>query len=362
MDIGELSLYQEIAIYVHELLQCDYAFVAVPDHNSVRIQAMAGPERRRSDYVPADLFSRLGGWGPVVLDDSRVIAVPVLLGNRTLAILVGYSSNPGTFTTSDLEKLVIYSNAVSAMLAHVPAERAPAAATSFTPAELRRFSRLITIGQLSNYFVQELMNPLTLVRGHLQLLQESVAVDESLQINIDVIERAARRIEEMAKRMLDFGKKRAARMETCHVSDLMSDALKFIQTYVRHPFVDVQLALDSQLPLVRVDRWQMVHAIVNILHNAIDAMANSERRTLTITARAVDDQMHIAISDTGMGIASSDISKVFQPFFSTKADRGAGLGLYVAKDVIEEHGGTVHLQTNDRGTTFRIDLPISLPN
>src|SRR5262249_22576618 len=156
-----------------------------------------------------------------------------------------------------------------------------------------------------------------------------------------------RRIEEMARRMLDFGRKRSRRIEPCDVGDLISDALGFLQPSIRHPFIDVQLELKSPLPVIKVDRWQIVHALVNVLNNAVDAMAQSEQRVLSIAARAVDERLQLRISDTGSGIVSGNVSKIFDPFFTTKAERGAGLGLYVTKDVVEEHRGTINVKTSD---------------
>ena len=90
--------------------------------------------------------------------------------------------------------------------------------------------------------------------------------------------------------------------------------------------------------------------------------AGSERRILSISARAVGEQVQIAICDTGPGIPSRNIPEIFEPFFTTKEDRGTGLGLYVTKQVIEEHQGTITLETSDHGTNFVINLPISLPS
>src|SRR5262249_40713342 len=254
-----------------------------------------------------------------------------------------------------------YCGAASGIVANLLAE-GPETRTTFTTDELRHFSRLITVGQLSTRFAQELMNPLTLIRGHLQVVEESLSTEESFRTNFEVVDRASRRIEEMAKRMLEFGKKRVRCTESWRVEEIISEALRFIQPCIRRPFVETQVEIDPQLPPVRVDRWQMVHALVNILQNAIEAMAESERRILKITACLEAKKLRITISDTGPGNRCDDVSKIFEPFFSTKTDRGAGLGLYVTKQVIEEHLGVINVRSSGCGTTFLIDLPISQPN
>ena len=353
-----LGPYKEVALYVRELLKCDYALVAIPEKDSIRIQAIAGSERETSRNLAADLISRLRDWGPVVVDDSRLIAVPVTCGGHVRGVLVGYSSKPGTFTTNDLEKLMAYSHVAAGMIADATQEISGETRTTFSPDELLHFSRLITIGELSACFAHEVTNPLMLIRGHLRFVEDSLTPDHPLRINFEVIDRASRRIEEMAKRMLDFSKKRTRRTEPCAIAELVSDALRFVQPYVRARFIDVQVHLEPQLPIVEIDRWQLVQALVNLLQNAADAMAEPDRRILSITARIEEDQMRIMVSDTGPGIASANVSKIFEPFFTTKGERGTGLGLFITKQVVEEHRGTINVQTGDRGTTFVVSLPL----
>src|SRR5262249_48340951 len=105
-------------------------------------------------------------------------------------------------------------------------------------------------------------------------------------------------------------------------------------------------------------RWQIVQAIVNLLQNAADAMASVDRRVLSISSGIEQNRLQITVSDTGTGIPPATRSRVFEPFFTTKGDRGTGLGLYITKQVVEEHGGTVSVQTGNGGTSFVISLPL----
>jgi signal transduction histidine kinase len=229
---------------------------------------------------------------------------------------------------------------------------------SFSTGELLHFSRLITIAELSACFAHEVTNPLTLIRGHLRFVEESLTEDHPLRTNFEVIDRASRRIEEMAKRMLDFSRKRTPSTEPTDIAELIADALRFVQPYFQTQYVDVQVHLEPDLPLVALDRWQVIQAIVNLLHNAADAMTDQESRVLSVTARVEEGQMRIAISDSGTGIAHANLAQIFDPFFTTKGERGTGLGLYITKQVIEEHHGDITVHSGDRGTTFVISLPL----
>ena len=229
---------------------------------------------------------------------------------------------------------------------------------SITTEELFHFSRLITLGQLSACFAHEASNPLTLIRGHLRFIDESLSVDHPLRANLEVIDRASRRIEQMAKNMLDFSKKKTRRPTQCDVGELLSEALRFIEPYTRTNFIDVRLQLDPKLPYLTVDRSQVVQAIVNVLQNAGDAMTDINSRILGIKACVVANHVRIAISDNGTGIPNSDLPNVFKPFFTTKGDRGTGLGLFITEQVIHAHRGRIEIQSENPGTTFIISLPL----
>jgi two-component system NtrC family sensor kinase len=230
-------------------------------------------------------------------------------------------------------------------------------AGSLPSSEIMHLSRLITIGELSACFAHEVFNPLMLIRGHLRLIDEGIAPDHPLRNNLDVIQRASKRIEEMADRMLDFSRKRTPQTEQCDPGELARDALHFLQPYLNGLQIDVQINIDRKLPQLRIDRWEMVQALVNLIQNATEAMANSERRVLRMVVADDDGDIRISISDTGPGISAADLPRVFNPFFTTKGELGTGLGLYIAKRVVEEHSGTVTVQTNRNGTTFVIHFP-----
>ncbi len=349
--------YQEIANYVRELLKCDYALVAVPERDSIRIQGFSASEGETYDSVAANLISRLRDWGPVVVDNARLIAAPVSHADQVLGVLIGYSSKPGTFTADDLEALMAYTNVAVGILTNVAFEERHEA-RMFTADEMLHLSRLITLGELSACFAHEVTNPLMLIRGHLRFVGETLAADHPMRANFEVIDRASVRIEELAKRMLDFSRKRTRRTERCDTAELISDALRFLQPYFRTSFIDLQIQVDPQMPMIKVERWQMVQAFVNLFQNAADAMVNVDRRVLTVQAGLDKGQVQISISDTGTGIAKAAETKIFEPFFTTKGDRGTGLGLYITKQVIEEHHGTLNVRSNERGTTFVISLPL----
>jgi len=231
-------------------------------------------------------------------------------------------------------------------------------ATTLTKEELLHLCGIVTMGQLAACFAHEVSNPMTLIKGHLRFVSESLGSDDPLRVNFEAIERSSRRIEELAKRMLDFSRRRVRRVSRCDMAEIVTEALQFVQPYLRRSFIDVRLDLAADLPFVAVDRWQMLQALVNVLQNAADAMEEVNGRLLSVTANVDGGHARIVVTDTGAGIPSANVSKIFDPFFTTKGDRGTGLGLYITRQIIEEHRGTIDIRTSNRGTSFVISLPL----
>ena len=223
---------------------------------------------------------------------------------------------------------------------------------------LLQVARMVTVGELSSSFAHEVFTPLSLIRGHLHFCSESVPADSALRINFEVIERACHRIEDMAKRLIDFSRQRPPQLSFQELGDLIDEAIRFLRPYFQEQFADVKVDVAPGLPPVQVDPLQFRQALVNVLQNAAEAMSNSQVRTLRLSVTREEEILRIAIADTGRGIAEPDLTKIFTPFFTTKGERGTGLGLYISRKIIEEHHGEITVQTNSGGTTFIISLPI----
>jgi two-component system NtrC family sensor kinase len=267
------------------------------------------------------------------------------------------NNKPGKLRGEDLQQLMNCSH-VGAIFTDASADHPGPARRSFSSEELLHFSRLATIGKLSACFAHEVSNPLTLIRGHVRFVEDSLPLDHPLRNSFEVIERASRRIEEMARRMLDFSRRGKRRTESCEVAELISDALCLVEPYLKALCINVNVHPDPRLPRIDLDRSQMVQAVVNLLQNAADSMAQTGERVLSITTQVEGGAVQIAISDTGTGIAPGNMKQIFEPFFTTKGERGTGLGLFITKQVIEGHHGSITVETSGCGTTFVISLPL----
>jgi signal transduction histidine kinase len=223
--------------------------------------------------------------------------------------------------------------------------------------DLLHVARLLTVGELSTCFAHDVMNPLMMIRGNLGFMNETLPADHPARPYFEIIERAYVRVEEMAKRMLDFSRKHPTRLQHFDAFDIVTDAVRFMQPYFQEKHTEVKVSIAPGLPRILVDRWQFIQALVNIFQNAADAMAGTDSRELSIRVGRADSDVQIAISDSGRGIPEQILAKIFTPFFTTKGDRGTGLGLFITRRIIEEHGGTITVETTPQGATFVISLP-----
>lgn len=226
---------------------------------------------------------------------------------------------------------------------------------------LRHISRLVTLGELALCFSHEVRKPLTVVVGYAQMMQQALPEDDPIRIQIDNISRHSLLAKGMADSILNLGRKHDPTKDRCSPDELIQEAVRFVAPYFEdftHPPVVIQIDVECGCPKIAVDRWEMIHALVNLLTNAADAMAQSRQRLITVTAqREVQGMVRISVADTGSGIASENASRVFTPFFTTKGERGNGLGLFIIRSTIEKHDGSISMQTGEGGTVFTICLP-----
>ena len=227
---------------------------------------------------------------------------------------------------------------------------------------LQRISRLVTIGELALCFSHEVKSPLSVLLGCAYMMGQSLTKDDPIRIQLEDIMRSGMRMKGMTESILNFGRKRKMTKERCAIRGLIDEALCFVGPHLEEfhtPPIEVRVHISSRCPEIAVDRWQMIHVLVNLLNNAADAMAQSSTRLIQISAQRHDrNTVSLSVSDTGSGMTPELAGRVFVPFFTTKGEHGNGLGLYIVHRTIERHGGTITLKTGEAGTVFTLCLPI----
>lgn len=220
--------------------------------------------------------------------------------------------------------------------------------------------KLLSLGTMVSGIAHQLNNPLSNVSTSCQILQEEIE-----QSDIKYKRNLLRQIEEQvdrAKRMvhslLEFSKKKEFKTEQIPLSALIEDTIRLIKGDIPSK-VEMSVNVPDTI-CVTVDKHRIEQSLLNIIKNAIDAIPEEGNISISADEDIVHKIVEIRIQDTGTGIEQDDLKKIFEPFFTTKDDeKGSGLGLFVAREIIEEHGGRIEVESVPaQGTTFSIKLPL----
>ena len=227
--------------------------------------------------------------------------------------------------------------------------------------ELLHSSRLSTMGQMASALAHELNQPLTAVINYAQASRRLLGAGASADKLGPVIEKAvaqANRAGQIIRRLRDFLEKGETERRIENINTVIEEATALALVGAKDTGVKVRLEIAHDLPVVMIDKIQIQQVVLNLMRNAIEAMEQSERRELSIVIRLTeDDDLEIAVIDTGPGLAPQVQAQLFQPFVSTK-QTGMGLGLSICRTIVEAHGGRLTAAANPGGgTVFRFILP-----
>jgi two-component system NtrC family sensor kinase len=222
--------------------------------------------------------------------------------------------------------------------------------------ELAKAERLAGLGMLSAGVAHEINNPLAVIRGNAELLQDTLPADAEQQEEVDEIIQETARIERIVGNLRVFSRSGLKRIAAFELGKLLDDILD----QVGH-----QIPLERYLIVRRYwgsscsiegDQDQLRQVFTNLILNGLQAMP--EGGELLVDALQEDATAQITIQDHGCGIREEDLDKLFTPFFSTKA-RGTGLGLAVSYGIVSDHGGEIRVESRvGAGTTFTVTLPL----
>lgn len=229
-----------------------------------------------------------------------------------------------------------------------------------------RAEKLAAVGRLAAGVVHEINNPLATISACAESLETRVdegVFGESEEVNnlheyLGLIRSEAFRCKSITNGLLDFSRGRTGNRFAIDIAEVIKSSVRLITHQKRGENIKIKLDLEEQIPPVNADEGQIQQAIIALATNAIDAMPTGG--TLTFRALAENNRVVIEVQDTGIGIAPEEMSKIFEPFYTTKEiGKGTGLGLSVCYGIITEHSGRVSVRSNvGVGTTFSIYLPI----
>lgn len=280
-------------------------------------------------------------------DTSCELAVPINAGRRTLGVLNVESPLSGAFTESDVGLVKSL-----ASLASVAIQRSEAMA------QMLRAQRVAGMGLLAASIAHQVNNVLQIILVNAERV-ERLCGDPELKECLAALMRAAGFGSAFVRRLEWLSRPRDDPRAPCSLNPIVLGVAELVRNQLARQGIEVELDLADDLPTVIARENLLAHVVMNLVLNARDAMPQGGRLTLR-TRRAGNECVHFSCTDTGKGIPPEDLSHLFEPWFTTKpAGLGVGLGLYVVRQTVEEHGGCVDVSsTPGKGSKLTVVLPI----
>ena len=233
---------------------------------------------------------------------------------------------------------------------------------------LHQTARLAALGEIASTLAHELNQPLTAIANYsgacLRMLQAPRHDRRELVAALQRARAQSLRAGRIIGRVRDFVRSRHPTPTECDINALVCEALELLEARLDDHVIATALTLSQDLPTTRADRTLLLQVVVNLVQNAIDAMADTApecRRLRLSTARNSDGAIVVSVADQGAGLAEAASEKLYTPFFTTRST-GLGLGLSICRSVIEAHGGRIWHEANaDCGSIFRFTLPPETP-
>jgi len=218
--------------------------------------------------------------------------------------------------------------------------------------------KLASIGRLSAGVAHEINNPLTTILTTSMLLQEDIPSDDPMYAELETIANETLRCRKIVTSLLDFARQTKPNKKPNDINNIVTESALLTQKQVAFKDVEVLKDLTRDLPKLYLDKGQIQQALINLILNAAESTDAGGKITIRTSFTARNQTVEISVSDTGEGISDEVIDMIFDPFFTTKDD-GSGLGLAITHGIVEQHGGTIDVESEQNvGTTFSIKIPL----
>ncbi len=222
-------------------------------------------------------------------------------------------------------------------------------------------AKLAAVGEMAAGIAHELNNPLTSVTGFAELALDAIPPESQTRKDLEIVMREAIRARDVVRRLLDFARQSESTRARASLNDVIEDVVALSRHLIHTSGVELKLELEKDLPWVLADSNQMKQVLLNLVHNALQAMPTGGEMIISTqsAARAGRDWITVSVCDTGVGIPQEELSRIFEPFYTTKGDQGGtGLGLSVTYGIVTDHGGQIEVESEPGvGSKFTVWLP-----
>jgi len=287
------------------------------------------------------------------------VCIPLLVKARLIGFInLGKKSEKGLYSGEEIDLLETLANQTAIAMENAKLYED----LKRQKAIMRRADRLASLGTLTAGLAHEIRNPLVAIKTLTQLLPERIDDEEFRKDFLAIASGEVDRISSLVNELLEFARPTKPQLQYENLSEIMDGMVLLISTEVKKQNLEITTEYGENIPPVPIDREQIKQVFLNILLNATEAtdeggMVGVEIRTFATEKGARFVQ--VEIRDTGRGIPEEHLDNIFTPFFTTKK-KGSGLGLSNAHQIIQEHGGTITVESRvGKGSSFCINLPVS---
>lgn len=353
---------------------------ALEDEDFIKLDGITGQVSKTgesillNDTLQSSLYKPITGW-----EARSEICVSIKDGEQILGIIDVESREQNAFSHNDL----IAMESMAGILASVVSSanryqklrqtirqlreteielNARMEAQRSAESRLLQAAKLAAVGEMAAGIAHELNNPLTTVTGFSELVLEDFPEDSSHRQELEMVLHEARRASSVVRRLLDFSRQGERVRTSADLNEVVNDVIALTRHLIQTNNVNLHLALDGSLPWISIDTNQMKQVLLNLIHNALQAMPGGGELHVTTSKGSRENRnwVILAVKDSGIGISPTDQARIFEPFFTTKGDRGGtGLGLSVTYGIVVDHGGTIDVSSiAGDGSTFEVWLPV----
>jgi two-component system, NtrC family, sensor kinase len=369
--LAELLDIATVYVLLHEPItgrfSCRRGFGADPEQNSkLQFHEDAGIiQWLRANGTPLDLSVQEDILRSFPVDEQDLLTgariclvIPLMAVNRFSGlVLAGPRTRGGPFTTSDLDALARLAGNAALAIEH-------ALILDQQESQLKKMlhaDKLATVGQLASGAAHEIRNPLATIRSGMEYLGRYIPAGEQYLVTTVLAE--ATRIDGIIKGLLSLSKSTGVNLVKLDLADLLRHVLNILDPELRKNRIETTVREGGTGTWIEVDPSQIKQVLLNVLLNAIQAMPDGGALQVAFTefrGNGRERNMLIQITDTGAGIASDDLPRVFDPFF-TKKESGTGLGLSICYGIVARHGGDITIDSRTEGASHGTTVSIYLP-
>jgi two-component system NtrC family sensor kinase len=354
------------------------------------------PATEADQIIEQVVTQGLAGWvmrhktGAIVTDTSQdprwlsfpdepnpagsALSVPLMADDRVLGILTLDHPETDHFDSRQLFLTLAIAHQASAAiekarlhkevshLAEVLAQRVEDRTRELkeTQVQLIQAEKLAALGELAAGIAHEINNPLHILQAYTEYLVSQAAPGDPILEFLEPMQVSLENIARLAVQLRDFSRPGGGEWKLVSVSEVLDTVLRLVSKELLRCQIDMETSRAPEPLEVMGDARQLEQVFLNLILNARDAMPGGGR--LTLRTFTEGDGIFVSLTDTGTGIDESDLTRIFEPYFTTKKDRGTGLGLAICQRIVSQHGGQVTVSSEvGRGTTFTVQLTAAVP-